>query len=598
MAARTPHIIRGNKGNSIPSHVVVITAETRRQRIDTQITQDTFITGWTAYARRYGPGKWSAPGWQGFKDTNAFWDSVVSHCAAKRRVYLFGYDLGRIITVSQGFEYFTTNGWENTSRILGKAALALTFKRDGAALVLVDTVNLFRASPEEMAETFGLDIPAPVTGKGVSTDTPFHAPAQGQVLLTALIAWFDLIKSQDLGNFAITLAAQAMAAYRHRFMFYPIFINATEESQELSREGYYGGRSEAYQLGEIKGEVYGLDINSMFPSIMAREPAPVKLLSTYRRPTLYDMEYLAPNYALVARVDIETLEPVYPKRHQGRTMFPVGPFTTVLNTPELIHALAWGRIKAVHKMYVYDQRVIFSEYVEHFWALRAAAQARGDTLTAGLAKSFLNSLYGKFGQKGQIWKVAYKVDDMGVRYWSEWDVEEQLEHQYRQLLGVVEEYQDETESKESFPAISAHITAYARMYLWSLMELAGRENVYYCDTDSLFVNTRGYQQLAPMIAPGQLGKLRVDWQSDRLVIHGIKDYTIGDRRRIKGVMVEAVEVSPGVFVQPEVRGFAGMIRDGDMGRRLITDVEKVLRRDYQKGKVDPSGKVRPLRIPQ
>jgi len=598
MTNRTPHIIRGNKGNSIPSHVVVITAETRSERIDPHIVQDTFVTGWTAYARRYGPEKWSAPGWQRFKDTNAFWDSVVSHCAAKRRVYIFGYDLGRLVTVSKGFQYLTTNGWENTSRILGQAALALTFKRDGAALVLVDTVNLFRASPEEMAETFGLDIPAPVTENAPSCEGFSAAQAQGQVLLTALIAWFDLIKSQNLGNFAITLASQAMAAYRHRFMVHPIFINATTESQELSREGYYGGRSEAFQLGNIEGEVYGLDVNSMFPSIMAREPVPVKLLSTYRRPTLYDLEYLAPDYALVASVDVETPEPVYPKRHQGKTMFPVGPFTTVLNSPELIHALARDRIKAVNKMYVYDQRVIFAEYVEHFWSLRSAAQARGDTLTAGLAKSFLNSLYGKFGQKGQVWKAVYKTEDMGVRYWSEWDVEEQQEYQYRQLLGVVEEYQDETESKESFPAISAHITAYARMYLWELIQTAGRENVYYCDTDSLFVTEKGYQRLAPMIAPGQLGKLRKEWQSDRLVIHGVKDYAIGPKRRIKGVMVEAVETSPGVFVQPEVRGFAGMIRAGDLGRRLITDVEKVLRREYQKGTVDQSGQVHPPRIPR
>jgi len=186
MTNRTPHIIRGNKGNSIPSHVVVITAETRSERIDPHTTEDTFITGWVAYARRYGPGKWSAPGWERFTSTDAFWDSVVSHCAAKRRVYIFGYDLGRLVTVSQGFQYLTANGWENTSRILGKAALALTFKRDGAALVLVDTVNLFRASPDEMAETFGLETLHPVVIAPLQAKALDLAKGQGQVLLTAL----------------------------------------------------------------------------------------------------------------------------------------------------------------------------------------------------------------------------------------------------------------------------------------------------------------------------------------------------------------------------------------------------------------------------
>jgi len=192
---RVPHIIRGNKGNAIPSHIVVVSVETRSERIDPYNTVHTMAAGWLAYCRRYGPGKWSAPIWKRFEDHDAFWDAVVAHCAPKRRTYLFGHDLGGLVTVSQGFTYLTSNGWENTSRILGRAALALTFKRDGCTLLMVDTVNLFRATPEEMAETFGLDIPGPVTKKAPSSGPFSVAQAQGEVLLTALLAWFDLIKS-------------------------------------------------------------------------------------------------------------------------------------------------------------------------------------------------------------------------------------------------------------------------------------------------------------------------------------------------------------------------------------------------------------------
>jgi hypothetical protein len=279
-------------------------------------------------------------------------------------------------------------------------------------------------------------------------------------------------------------------------------------------------------------------------------------------------------------------------------MFPVGPFRTTLTTPEIVYAQERGHLRAVHELYVYDQAVIFAEYVEHFWTLRAAAIARGDELTVQLAKSLMNSLYGKWGQKGQIWKEVYRTEDMAVRHWSEWYVEEQQEYHYRQFLGMVEEYQDESESRESFPAISAHITAQARMHLWDLMLTAGRENVYYCDTDSLFVNAIGRERLQAFINPLELGGLRQEWVTDELVINGIKDYSIGKLRKIKGITHQAQEVSPGVYRQDEVRGFAGMIRAGDIGRRLITDVEKVLRRDYAKGVVDQAGRVHPLRIPQ
>jgi hypothetical protein len=161
---------------------------------------------------------------------------------------------------------------------------------------------------------------------------------------------------------------------------------------------------------------------------------------------------------------------------------------------------------------------------------------------------------------------------------------------------MVEMLEERPESRDSFPAIASHITAYARMYLWELMKTAGLENVYYVDTDSLMLNKTGYAALKPRIDQTKLGALKVEWKSDHVVLNGLKDYEIDGRLKAKGIRKTAVQTAPGVFTQEQFRGIEGMIRDGDLDRILIKTVSKTLLRKYLKGQVMESGKVFPLRL--
>ncbi|GAF92934.1 unnamed protein product, partial [marine sediment metagenome] len=53
--------------------------------------------------------------------------------------------------------------------------------------------------------------------------------------------------------------------------------------------------------------------------------------------------------------------------------------------------------------------------------------------------------------------------------------------QIRYLLGEIFELVGYGECFNSFPAIAAEVSAYARMYLYKLMKQAKFENVFYCD---------------------------------------------------------------------------------------------------------------------
>lgn len=278
-------------------------------------------------------------------------------------------------------------------------------------------------------------------------------------------------------------------------------------------------------------------------------------------------------------------------------VFPVGTFRTVLATPELRRALSMGHIRKVHRLALYEHAVLFSEYVLYFWNHRLEAKRQGDETLSWLLKLMLNSLYGKFGQSGRVYEDRDLTLDDEIKSWVELDADTGEVHHYRQFGGLIQELSREGESRDSHPAIAAHVTSAGRSLLWSLMSTAGRENVYYCDTDSLFVNDEGLHRLRHHMDSGELGALKLEWSSDSVEIFGCKDYVVDGSRKIKGIRKNAEVLGSGVFVQDVFRGFKGMLRDGDLDRQLITRTRKVLTREYRKGTPDPTGRVLPLLFP-
>ncbi len=417
------------------------------------------------------------------------------------------------------------------------------------------------------------------------------------VIVKAMQAYWVMVYEWQLGNFAYTLAGQGFAAFRHRFMETPIFIDDNKEAAELSRAGYVGARMECFRIGEISETVHCLDINSQYPFIMATTPVPTKLVTTLTRTTLTELKEVLQTYCIVADVSLTTTEPLYPKKVPGWTIFPIGQFRTVLNSPELSLALEAGVVTHVNRAIVYARDVIFKEYVNFFYEKRMEARVKGDETLERLCKLMLNTLYGKFGQNGRKYETLYKTSDPATKTWIEWDSDGRTLHRYRQFNGVVEELRIESESRESFPAIAGHITSAARVLLADYIAQAGQGNTLYCDTDSLFVNDAGLRNLSGRISQNQLGWMKHEWSSNDLIIYGAKDYQVGSKLKRKGIRANAEMVGVASFQQDQFRGLKGMVRDGDLDRMIVRRVTKHLSRVYSKGTVDLDGVVHPLIFP-
>jgi len=297
--------------------------------------------------------------------------------------------------------------------------------------------------------------------------------------------------------------------------------------------------------------------------------------------------------AVVAKVLIETDEPAYAVNRK-RTIFPVGRFWATLTTPELKYAIEHEHLVKVEQAVIYEQADIFSSYVDRFYKLRMEFKSAGVAEYVELCKKMLNSLYGKFGQKAEIWRKIGDCPNEADRIEVLYIDGESRTSAIRYLLGEVFVLDGYKESFNSFPAIAAHVAAYGRLHLYNLMKLAGEGNYFYCDTDSLIINEAGLQNLGSELDNDRLGGLKVIETMDSLSIRGLKDYSIGDRETIKGIRKLAIKIADGVYEQELWPSFKGLLRRQHPDVYAIKKIRKVLNRKYTKGTVSPDGTIQPL----
>ena len=420
-----------------------------------------------------------------------------------------------------------------------------------------------------------------------------------KILIDAIQSFIEFIEIHRLGSFAITQASQSFTAFRTKFMKHKIFLDSNEQALSISRKAYYGGRVECLKIGKITGTTYKLDINSMYPGVMARGTFPTKLVSVWNDVSLDEYkERIIGQFKYTAECVINTKTPAYPKKdEQGRLIFPTGTFTANLSTPEIEFAYKRNDLVSINSIALYEHEPLFKDFVEYFYNLRLEAKAKGDEIESFFLKILMNSLYGKFGQNGRKWKTMDETaDEDDIKVWLEIDADTgEIEH-YRQIGNVIQLLQKEEESLNSHPAIAAHITAQARIDLWTLIEKAGRENVFYCDTDSLFTNKRGLDKLTNELDDIELGKLKNEGETTNCIIRGLKDYVFGSTERIKGVKRPDRQMSENTYALEIFRGLNGSLREADFRRVIITRGEKTLTRKYHKGIVKESGEVQPFEL--
>lgn len=589
------YVLTPNHDRSFPSQIVYLDCETafdesKREQFHT-------LRLGVAIRQRYvrGVAKGESETFV-FYSATQFWDWLERLCRSRTTIWLvahnFSFDIGAI----NGLNELVNRGWKARFWAFAPQLFLLSVYRDRCKLQFVDSVGYMRASLKTIGKKIGLE-KLPMPKQGDSEDRWLtYCVRDVEVLKQAFESYMGFVRENDLGRFSFTGPGQTLAAYRHRFMCEKLVLHRVEALLETERASYHGGRTEAFYIGTVPASpIYYLDVTSMYGSVMQENTFPCELLGRIRNPTPSQVRQAVKRFEVLATCSVDLPDPVLP--HLGeRLIFPIGRFETVLAGPEFVYCYERGYVRSVSEMICYRRGRPFTEYVDYFWGLRLKAKREGDEVSEWLCKLFQNAFYGKWGQRNPTYEV--KAADHGEPTGIQTVISSvDGRRESRLCMGgkIWIKTGEKLANHSSYP-LASWITSAARVKLWELIVKGGRDHVYYCDTDSIFVDDRGYSRLQPYLRSDCLGYLDTKEVGKELTIHGAKDYKLDGSVRIKGVPKKAVEIEPNTYRYDSFEGLKTRLHKGHVGMIPQIEVTKVLARDYQKGEVEDSGWVEPFRL--
>ena len=353
-----------------------------------------------------------------------------------------------------------------------------------------------------------------------------------------------LAKCKDWGITAnrTTAAQLGWAFYRQQHMPPVLSTDLDMEQRRFERKAYFNGRNEAFQIGHILGTVYSYDVKGCYANICATERLPIAAKEHYRAGLSVNDLAADPSLMWIADCVIQTTVPAYPMHSVGNPIYPTGTFRTTLCDPEFGHAIAHGRVLEILSATSYYADYAMGTFANWYTHEKTKPTAKEIEQLPKTLKSLFNSTLGYTARKkyqmvpwethsGRRWFIGVTSNPEGGGN----PVQCQI------LNGQAEWLRVGGEPREAIPFLHATITSYARMRLWDIMDKAGRENVYYVDTDGLLLNMTGVCQLTAKgyIEPGTEGKLQERLKPGRCVINGQKSYRLGKQVICAGLVMEA-----------------------------------------------------------
>jgi len=399
------------------------------------------------------------------------------------------------------FYYDELIDWINVLRAGGRVISAKTFE----GLQIYDTFNFYSISLEKLIQSFKLN------EEGIFK-IPFGKPGDTKILMErckmdARATWIIWDRTQKFFlseyNQSITYTAPGMAfkIFKQHFFFGSWMRTESEKDFcAFERSSYRGGRSEIFKRGDkIKHQSF--DVNSMYPAVMECNDYPVPDTVYWEREVNLNTltKRISKGKLFIAEITVKVPDmyigplPVT-DTETGKLIFPVGIFTGVWCSPEIIAALDYGvEIIECKKILMYAQKKpLFKSWVNTLYPARIKAKKENNTALQQMLKLLLNSLYGKFGeQRGETGNFIPITGETP----TEDLIGKTIIYHGINADGIPmsdlpkQEYYvvppgDKIDSPHTFACICAFVTSYARVALLKAMK-QNETGLIYCDTDSV-----------------------------------------------------------------------------------------------------------------
>ena len=598
-----------------------------------------------------------------FTDLDELWDWVKGRMTADRPTWLFAHNLAFDLTVCNFWAGIENQEWtlyekEGESGGEGDNAKGKKFRgifvpEDPPTIIkcraygskrvlwLVDSFNYYRVPLSDLAKQHGLTKGATLPEDASLAVCEEYCRNDVEILQRSMVALMDFVRRHDLGVWKATIAGQSYAAFRHRFMDHSILPHNDTDARSHERSCYYGGEVGVYFVGRvvpdllqepipprepivlpaavIQGPIYHLDINSLYPSVMVDGLYPTQLVDIRQSAFVCDVLRLPRGVDASAKCILNAKSRPYPIRNRKQLYFGLGRMVTWLCGPELQASCRSGDVESIEDVHIYCTQPIFRSYVKELYSLRLKYASEGNKPFEAVCKTMLNSLYGKFGQKGTSltpipeyqcpkgWGMHYERIVTKEKLRSDDDnsslgnggemVECSVRGREIRCVGWnAFQVSRDAEPDASFPCISAWVTAYGRERMRQLRGIAGEQACLYQDTDSLHVTERGLRRLmrAGELHPTKLGKLKCVGVTYEAEYRGIKSYTFDGVRVDAGLKASAVPQADGSYQEEQFARLPQIIGNAPPAGVLVSSVAKLPATHDVRGIVGPDGWVKPI----
>jgi hypothetical protein len=365
-------------------------------------------------------------------------------------------------------------------------------------MVFKDSYRIFPTSLASLSTLFNVPIPkGHLNHSSVNLNNLVEMREEVEAYLKKdLISLLDIMKGATsflFSKYAIDLStvfsasSLAMKIFRTSFLKESIPLLSTMVEKDI-RSGYRGG---ATQLFKHSGkDLYYYDVNSLYPYAMTK-PMPHHYLGKVQGKDIKLSRFFGfLNVDIYAPDSIKVPVLPFSVPDQDRISYPHGHFRGVYFSEELKYALSIGYIiKRINFGYEFSTADLFSDYVNHFYSLKAQASG-GEKY---LVKLLLNGLYGYFARSPDNLESKL-VNDQGFQdiinkhpILDEFDINQK----YTMVLYNPKIINNSLIQVDGTPvlsnvAVAAAITAYSRVIM-NPFKIDPNNPCSYTDTDSIFV---------------------------------------------------------------------------------------------------------------
>ncbi len=625
--------LKPEKTLTYPEYVVFFDTETDTQQIDVNKYELKFKLGSYIFYD-FTMGKEICRGV--FYDKNEFTNKLIEFVDEYRKILVIAHNIDFDFKVLSLFNGMTNNGYVLYKQPLLENIFILVFKENNEHLKdyakktikFIDSYGILRDKLANIGLSIGQKKIEIDYNNNKKKELAIYCMNDSEILLKAFIQLMKFLRENKI-SFKPSISGIALSCYRNNFLKdNKISLNTSMKIREIERRGYKGGRVECFKIGN-KDNVNYLDINSLYPYVASSFDLPVKY---YRKDIIIDVGHLVTllkTYYVIADLNFELFKNCIGVKREineySKLIFPIGKIKNeILHHSEIELVLQYGRIDKINAVYLYKKGQPLKEYMEYFYELKNKSKGSSYYL---FYKYLLNSLYGKFGQRNRNVDIVKDLKFKDGYYTllmlnmlkdkKEVDKCQQEVDNYRQevdncrlviLNGVGYKYlKAYTWAAFTNVALAGSIAAAGRSYLFKALAIAGLENCYYCDTDSIMANDEGYNNLkkAGYLDDKIMGKFKVE-QKGIVKIFNAKWYEFNNKLKIKGVkglyadgFVSKTKVLDDndktiKFSQERIERIRGAIMYNRSDRQILEIVEKKLYKEYQKGIVDKKGNVKPF----